>query len=213
MNHLVETEALTITRLSLGPYGTNCYLLVCPETRDSLLVDAPAQGERILEALEGTNPRYIVMTHNHPDHYQALALVAEKLAAPVAAHPADWAGLPLRPDLEVRDGENLSFGRVTARIIHTPGHTPGSLCLLAGDQLLAGDTLFPGGPGKTGSPAAFQEIVGSIQDKLLDLPDRTAVLPGHGDSTSIGQERPAIESFLARPWPKDLCGDVLWEEA
>jgi len=211
MDRIVETGTLIILKLVLGPFQTNGYILVCPQTGDSLVVDAPAEGERILQALQGTKPRYIIMTHDHLDHTQALAQVAGSLAVPVAVHRADADGLPVRPEVFVSDGETLTLGRTQVRIIHTPGHTPGSLCLSIGDQLLAGDTLFPGGPGRTGSPAAFRQIMGSIRDRLLGLPDETAVHPGHGDSTTIGRERPAIEAFLARSHPEELHGDVLWE--
>jgi len=99
---------------------------------------------------------------------------------------------------------------VSLRVLHTPGHTPGSLCLLFGKHLFSGDTLFPGGPGKTGTPAAFEQIVNSITEKLFVLPDETLVYPGHGEDTILGKEKQAFAVFSSRPSNPGLCGDVLW---
>jgi len=95
-------------------------------------------------------------------------------------------------------------------VLHTPGHTPGSLCLLSGKHLFSGDTLFPGGPGKTGNPAAFEQIINSITEKLFILPDETLVYPGHGEDTVLGKEKQEFAVFSSRPRTPGLCGDVLW---
>ena len=116
----------------------------------------------------------------------------------------------MKVDRPLADGARIPFGKAGIRVLHTPGHTPGSLCFLAGKYLLAGDTLFPGGPGHTESPARFQQILASITNKLLSLPDETLVFPGHGEETPVGRERPAIDRFLARTRDPELCGDVLW---
>lgn len=210
MTRIIATTELTIDKIPLGPYQTNAYILVCPRTRKSVLVDAPAEAGRIIQALGDTDPQYILMTHSHMDHTQALAEVVDRLAAPVLAHEADWADMPVRPDRTAADQQIIRFGQVEIKILHTPGHTAGSISFLIGDQLLSGDTLFPGGPGRTGSPAGFLRIVKSIEDNFLPLEDNTAVHPGHGESTTIGVERPAIQAFLNRPRVGNLCGDVLW---
>ena len=102
---------------------------------------------------------------------------------------------------------------MVVRVIHTPGHTPGSVCFLVGRYLIGGDTLFPGGPGHTDTPADLQQTIRSIVQRLYVLPDATLVLPGHGDETTIGASRHEYAVFASRPHPPDLCGDVLWETA
>jgi hydroxyacylglutathione hydrolase len=104
----------------------------------------------------------------------------------------------------------VTVGELALKIIHTPGHTPGSISFLTGLYLLSGDTLFPGGPGKTQSPELFQQILETLTNKIFTLPDDIAVHPGHGDSTTLGKERPAFEAFIAKGYDANLCGDVLW---
>ncbi len=116
-----------------------------------------------------------------------------------------------RIDRPLADGDELSVGEVTGRAIHTPGHTPGSTCFLVGRFLIAGDTLFPGGPGHTNSPQELQQTIQSITQRLYALPDETVILPGHGDDTTIGRSKQEYAAFASRPHPPELCGDVLWE--
>jgi len=210
---LVDNGRLRLTQLSLGPYGTNTYILTCLATGESAVVDAPGEAARVIEALEGTTPRFLLMTHAHMDHTGALAELKAALGLSVAAHPLEAPGLGLEPDRLLQGGENIRLGRLTLNVLHTPGHTPGSLCFLVGRHLLAGDTLFPNGPGNTRTPAAFQEIVRSISDKLFTLPDETGVYPGHGDTTTIGQEKANYAKYQAGPQDPNRCGDVLWTPA
>ena len=167
----------------------------------------------ILERLGGTDLKLILMTHNHFDHVQALTEILSTLKPTLAAHVADSTGLPAQPDILLSDGQPINFGRVRLKTLYTPGHTAGSLCFLSGDHLISGDTIFPGGPGKTSSPEAFSQIVESIGQKILPLADKTQIYPGHGDSTSLERERTAVEAFLSRPMPLGLCGDVVWTAA
>jgi len=208
---LHKDETLSITRLVLPPWDTNCYLVACVTTGQALLIDAPAQPEQILAATSGLRVPTIVITHAHGDHVMALADVHSALRAAVAAHPADAPRLPVSPEVALEDGQDLAVGALKARVIHTPGHTPGSVCLLVGSHLLAGDTLFPGGPGHTSSPGELEVLLQSLAAKLFVLPDETVVYPGHGEGTTIGRERAAFERFIGRPRRPDLCGDVLWE--
>jgi glyoxylase-like metal-dependent hydrolase (beta-lactamase superfamily II) len=210
---LVDEKDLRLTQLSLGPYGTNTYIVTCAATGESAVVDAPGEAARVLEALAGTTPRLLLMTHAHMDHTGALAELKAALKVPMAAHPLEAPGLHPGPDQLLTGGETLSLGRLTLTVLHTPGHTPGSLCFLTGRHLLAGDTLFPDGPGHTRSPAAFGEIVGAITQNLFALPDETGVYPGHGGTTTIGREKTNYARFLARPRDPGLCGDVLWVPA
>jgi glyoxylase-like metal-dependent hydrolase (beta-lactamase superfamily II) len=194
----------------LGPYETNSYILTCPRTGDILLVDAPAETSEILKALKGTHTRYILMTHNHMDHIGALSELKFKLRVPIGVHRLDAKSLPLRPEILLEDGEKVPYGKTSLKVLHTPGHTPGSLSFLIGRYLIAGDTIFPGGPGKTRSPAALQLIIESISSKIFVLPDDTTIYPGHGDSTLLRKEKEEFAIFSSHSHDPNLFGDVLW---
>ncbi|HEY32943.1 MAG TPA: MBL fold metallo-hydrolase [Dehalococcoidia bacterium] len=204
-----EDTNIKIVQLDVvGGIVSNAYLLVCQKSKDSVLVDTPGDASKLLEQLQGTNPRYILITHNHFDHLMAFSEVRSKLQVPVAAHPLDV--LPSPPDILLGDGDTISFGDIALQVLHTPGHTPGSLCFYTDKYLISGDTLFPGGPGKTGSPDALKQIIKSITDKLLPLPDDTQVFSGHGDATVLKKEKEEIATFKSRSHDPNLCGDVLW---
>jgi glyoxylase-like metal-dependent hydrolase (beta-lactamase superfamily II) len=163
-----------------------------------------------LERLKETRPKYILITHNHMDHTGALSELKSTLDLPVAAHADDAGRLPVSADHLLNDGDVISLGDIQISVLHTPGHTPGSICFLTGNYLIAGDTIFPDGPGKTGSPADFQRIVASLTAKIFVLPDDIQIFPGHGNSTILERERQAFEAFSARGLDANLCGDVLW---
>ncbi|MBW1711434.1 MAG: MBL fold metallo-hydrolase [Deltaproteobacteria bacterium] len=207
---VAKDDSISIEKLELGPFGTNAYILTCQKTGESVLVDAPGEAEKIFERLEGTTPQYILMTHSHMDHVGALKEVKSKLKVPLAAHASDSGGLPSSTDVQLNDGDVVSFGNIKLRVMHTPGHTPGSLCFLTGKYLISGDTIFPGGPGKTGSPGAFEQIVNSITSKIFKLPGDTAIYPGHGDPATVEQGKQEFEVFSSKPHDPGLCGDVLW---
>jgi glyoxylase-like metal-dependent hydrolase (beta-lactamase superfamily II) len=207
---MIQNEDIQIDKLELGPWGTNAYIVVCRKTQESLIVDAPAEARKILDTLEGTHPRYILMTHNHLDHVGALAELQHKLKVPIAAHALDAAGLPVIPQKRLNDGDTLTLGKLRFQVRHTPGHTPGSVCFKVGRYLLAGDTIFPGGPGKTRSPADFKQIIQTITERIFVLPDDTLVYPGHGESTILKKEKLEFAAFQSRPHDPNLCGDVVW---
>jgi len=210
---VVKNETIQIERYELGPFGTNTYIMTCLKTGDSVVVDAPGDANKILDQLQHTNPKYILMTHNHMDHTGVLAELKSALNVPVAAHPADADRLPIPVDMLLGDGEEIAFGNIRLAVMHTPGHTPGSLCFYTERYLISGDTLFPDGPGKTGSPADFKQIVESLKNKIFVLPDDTQVFSGHGDQTILGKEKQAFEAFSAKSHDPNLCGDVLWSKA
>ena len=210
---VAKDDRIRIEKLELGPFGTNAYFLICRQTSASVLVDAPGEAGKILAQLKGTEPKYILMTHNHMDHTGALAEVKSALNVPIAAHRDDAGGLPLQADMLLSDGDVVSWGDLELTVMHTPGHTTGSLCFLTGNYLIAGDTLFPDGPGKTGSPADFRRIVESLTSKIFVLSEDTRIYSGHGDSTVLKKEKQAFEAFSARDHDPNLCGDVLWSSA
>jgi len=210
MSVIVQDDSIQIERLSLGPFGTNSYLLICQKTGASVIVDAPGDAEKVLKRLEGTHPKYILMTHNHMDHVDALAALKSALNVPLAAHEDDAGGLPVKPEQYLNHDDTIPFGEIQLKVLHTPGHTPGSLCFLTGSYLISGDTIFPGGPGKTWSPDDFKKIVESLRNKIFTLPDETQVYPGHGDATVLKKEKHEFEAFSSKPHDPDLCGDVVW---
>jgi len=210
MTTVVKNDRIQIIRLELGPFGTNSYILICQETNESVVVDAPGEAGMVVERLKETQPKYILMTHDHFDHIGGLVELRSALEVPVAAHIADANDLPLEPDLLLNDGDEILLRAIKLRVLHTPGHTPGSVCFLVGNYLIAGDTLFPGGPGKTQSPADFRRIIESITQRLFVLPDELKVYPGHGEATTIKEAKQQYEVFSTRPHDPNLCGDVEW---
>ncbi len=190
---------MQVTKITLGPMDNNVYVVVCPHTNESAVIDASHDAARIAEAAAGTSVQYILLTHGDADHIDALQDLRARLGVPVGIHPAEAGRLPTPPDFELTDGQEIAIGDIRLRVIHTPGHTPGSVCFYAGDTLIDGDTLFPGGPGAThDDKARFGQIIDSIREKLFVLPDNTAVRPGHGADTTIGAEKPHLQEWIDR---------------
>lgn len=210
MTIIVKDNALQIERLTLGPYGTNAYIVTCLKTNAAVLVDAPAEANTLIQKLEGAEVKYILMTHNHPDHTGALKKLYSRLEVPLAAHEADAADLPVKPDIYLNGGDNLEVGNLNIEVIHTPGHTPGCLCFRVGKYLLSGDTIFDGGPGASWSPADLKQIIGSITTKVFTLPDDTQIFPGHGESTVLKKEKDEYAVFASKPHDPGLYGDIVW---
>ena len=199
MPHHYEGDDLIVRKVRVGDMENNTYVLECPETHAALLVDGCFDAPAILRGCEGASVVGIVQTHGHFDHVQALAELKKELDVPVHAHPGEEYPVPI--DNELSDGDVLAFGNRDVRVLFTPGHTPGGICLVSGKHLVSGDTLFPGGPGNTWNDAeAFARIIESIETKLFVLDDDTAVYPGHGDDTTIGTERPSLKEWKDRGW-------------
>ena len=188
----------------------NGYLITCPETNECILIDTPGEPEKLLGAITDENIKAILITHNHGDHLAGFDAITGQVDAPVGISPADAHALSRPPELDLIDGKMIKFGNQELQVLNTPGHTDGASCFLVGKHLFSGDTLFPGGPGKSRSPEAFTQLLNSIQSKLLTLPDDTAVYPGHGDDTTIGDARLRHADFVSRDHPADLSGDVDW---
>ncbi|MEW6186887.1 MAG: MBL fold metallo-hydrolase [Thermodesulfobacteriota bacterium] len=210
MATVIENNEIRVDRLELGPYGTNAYIVVCQKTGESLVVDAPGEAGEISEGLKGTNPRYLLLTHDHFDHTGALDILREQLHFPLATHLKNTFKLKTPPEILIEDGSRLSLGELAVAVLHTPGHTPWSLCFKMGKILFAGDTIFPGGPGRTNSPQDFQQILASITERIFNLPADTVLYPGHGPETTVEKAKEEYAIFTSRPHEAGLCGDVLW---
>lgn len=205
---VLYNKEIRVEKLTLGPWESNCY--VVSSGKDAIIIDTPAETPKILGVVRGLNVGFILITHGHSDHLGALAEVKEALGAPVAVHPKDAYRLPVPPDLLLEHEKEIPLGSLKLKVIYTPGHTQGSVCVLLGQHLFAGDTIFPNGPGKTNSPQDFKTIVDSLVKQLFVLPDETIVYPGHGEGTILGKEKQLFAAFNSRPHQPDLCGDVLW---
>jgi glyoxylase-like metal-dependent hydrolase (beta-lactamase superfamily II) len=209
-----EDGALRLIKVGpLGPFANNAYAIADRKAGQAIVVDMPSQSARLLEAVRGLRIVAVLLTHSHPDHWAEYDEVKQATGAPVHCHPDERIIPADKIDRPLSDGDHLSVGAVSVMVLHTPGHTPGSCCFLVGRHLISGDTLFPGGPGRTNSADDLQRTIASITTSLYTLPDDTIVLPGHGDNTTIGRSRQEYAAFAARSHPPDLHGDVTWESS
>lgn len=200
-----ELTDLTVTKVSVGPMDNNAYLLRCRVTGEQLLIDAANDAARLLDLIGDAGLSTVVTTHQHHDHWYALEDVVSASGATSIAHPADAGALPVA-NVTVEDGETVRVGEVPLEVIHLVGHTPGSIALLYRDpsgfpNLFTGDSLFPGGPGRTTDPKNFKSLMDDLEAKVFDrLPDETWFYPGHGNDSTLGTERPSIPEWRARGW-------------
>ena len=204
-----EIDGLIVTKIAVGPMNNNAYLLRCASTGQALLIDAANEPGRLIELIGDVPVGTIVTTHRHADHWQALWEVQEHTGAEVVAHPVDADELPVTVTHRAEHGEVLRFGDAEVSVIHLRGHTPGSIAIcydasgrLAGEpHVFTGDSLFPGGVGKTVTPETFTSLLNDVTERLFDrLPDATWVYPGHGNDTTLGTERPHLGEWRERGW-------------
>ena len=196
-----EDDRVQITKVVVGPMVNNVFFVRCAETGESVMVDAADEPDVLLPLCEELAVGDVLTTHGHGDHIQAVPAV-RRAGHRVGVAQADAEMLPAY-DFEIADEDVIEVGRLRLHSLHTPGHTPGSTCFKVEGSpvLLSGDTLFPGGPGNTRrNPVHFATIIRSIQQRLFVLPDDTVVLPGHGDDTTIGTERPHLQEWIDRGW-------------
>lgn len=207
---------MIIKVLSVGALETNCYLVWCPNTKEAIVIDPGDEGERILEVIREMEIKikYIVNTHGHHDHIGANKELKEATGAPIVIHSQDAKMLtdPVHnlskflgsttkepaADQLVEDGDVISFGQINLKVLHTPGHTPGGMCLYSQEEKVCftGDTIFNGSVGRTDLPGgSYATLIKSIYDKLLTLPSDVTIYPGHGPKSTISEEK-AINPFL-----------------
>ena len=205
-----DLQDVSITKVSVGPMDNNAYVLVDKATGQALLIDAANETDRLLDTVDTVAARdklsALATTHKHWDHIQSLEDVVGAVHPSTYAHEQDAPELPVTPDHLVGDDDTIAFGDSFVEIIHLDGHTPGSIALLYRDpagtaHIFTGDSLFPGGPGKTNSPEDFTSLVDDLEERVFGaLPDETWVYPGHGDDTTLGKERPSLPEWRARGW-------------
>jgi glyoxylase-like metal-dependent hydrolase (beta-lactamase superfamily II) len=190
-----------VHKVVVGPYENNVFVVRCRQTGDAVLLDAANEHDRLLELCQRLGVRTVLETHGHWDHIQAVPQLRD---AGYSVHvTAGDAGMLPSYDELLEDDAVLPVGRLRLRTITTPGHTPGSICFRLEDKplLFSGDTLFPGGPGNTRTDLGdFDTIIESIDRRLFTLPADMIVLPGHGADTTIGTERPQLQSWIDRGW-------------
>ncbi len=198
--HYEDTQA-EIHKVVVGPVDNNVFVLRCKQTGDAVLLDAANEHDRLLDLCQALGVRTVLETHGHWDHIQAVPAVRD--AGYQVGVTAEDAEMLDAYDYLLEDEAVIAVGRLRLHTILTPGHTPGSMCFrVEGSPVLfSGDTLFPGGPGATGYPGGdFDGIIESIDRRLFTLPVDTLVLPGHGDDTTIGAERPHLDEWIERGW-------------
>lgn len=200
---------MIVKKLVVGPLATNCYIVGSESSKEGMIIDPGAEANQILSSVKdtGLDIKFIVLTHSHIDHIGALKEVKEATGAEVAIHTDDAQALkgqepslgamfglsypsPPPPDRLLGDGESIDIGNLRFSVLHTPGHTPGGICLLGEGIVFSGDTLFNYGVGRADLPGgSYSQLMDSISTKLMTLPDTTIVYPGHGPDTTIGTER------------------------
>ncbi|GAA2590701.1 MBL fold metallo-hydrolase [Actinomadura fulvescens] len=203
VDHLVTSGTFS---LDGGTWEVDNNVWIVGDDTEAIVIDAAHDADAIAAAVGDRTLAAIVCTHGHDDHIDAAPALAARTGAPVLLHPADlmlWKQRhpDVEPDAELADRQVITVAGTELTVLHTPGHSPGAVCLYAADlgTVFSGDTLFQGGPGATGrSFSDFPTIITSIQERLLTLPARTLVRTGHGDDTTIGDEAPHLEEWIAR---------------
>jgi glyoxylase-like metal-dependent hydrolase (beta-lactamase superfamily II) len=202
-----ELPGLTITKLAVSEMANNAYLLTSTATGEALLVDAAADAPALLAMIGDADVRTVVTTHGHWDHHRALPEVVAATGATTVAHPADSADLPVPVGRPVEHGDTVTVGDQTLEVVHLRGHTPGSIALVwrgpegAGMHVFTGDSLFPGGPGRTTSPTDFTSLMNDLEERIFGrFDDSTWIYPGHGKDSTLGTERPHLGEWRARGW-------------
>lgn len=197
---------LQITKIAVGEMNNNAYLLRCTLTGEQVLIDAAAEADRLLELIGEDGLARVVTTHRHDDHWQALAEVVDRTGAETVAGERDADELPVPVAVRVQTGARVRVGSCELEVVEVVGHTPGSIALAYDDpdgivHLFTGDSLFPGGVGKTWSPDDFTSLIDDVETKIFGVyPDDTRVYPGHGHDTTLGAERPHLAEWRERGW-------------
>ena len=195
----------------MGPFNNNAYIVRDTGAGQALLVDMPLEEGPLLEAIAAEGGvQTVIATHWHRDHWMTYDAVRGATSAPVLVGDQEINIPEERIDGRLADGEEVQVGGARLTVLHTPGHTPGSISLRVGRAVITGDTLFDGGPGKTFAEGDLETLLASIAARLLPLPEETTVLPGHGGATTIGESRLGFDAYQQKPLAAGYFGDVEW---
>ncbi|MEM0095122.1 MAG: MBL fold metallo-hydrolase [Candidatus Bathyarchaeia archaeon] len=212
---------MKVQTLTVGKLFTNCYVAACTQTREAIIIDpgfeTSTEATEVFRYVDGEalKIKFIINTHGHPDHVCGNGIAKEKFKAPILIHEKDahmlgtfgkviakffgFKNFSPPADMLLKDGDTVKFGNITLKVIHTPGHSPGSISLLGEKEIFTGDTLFAGSIGRTDLPQGSDKDMRSSLEKLARLPDFLKVYPGHGPATTIGEEK-ANNPFLTMNW-------------
>lgn len=203
-------------------FANNAYLITCNRTNNSVVIDTPDQPNELVAAASTTNLQMILITHGHRDHVEGYRSVGSDETPAVGIGKPDRTSLPTSAPttVDVSTNQQINVGDISLRSMETPGHTPGSTCyVLESPESIAanepshvftGDTLFPGGPGRSSSNIALKQLILSLETHIFVLPESTVVLPGHGEFTTIRESKNEFEIFKSKPFDESLSGDVTW---
>lgn len=202
---------MQIRTTSVGPWAMNAYVLICPNTQASVLIDPGAEPHKLVELLEGTDPKAILITHAHMDHVGALDQMRKELNVPVLAHLGRNGSSGLKVDQWLHGDERLPVGDQIVVVYSTPGHADDQVSFGAQDGTIfvVGDTIFEGGPGKTWSVQGFQSTLDTLRNVVLTWPDHAMCYPGHGKAFRLGEIRSAIQHFVDQDHGH-FFGDAQW---
>lgn len=205
---------LELSRLAVGSFQSNCYLLWDREGEAAALIDPGAEPQKIHAWSEGAPVSKILITHGHHDHVGALDEVRRAFNVPVYGHARDAEHFSLEFDNTIASGSQIKLGIAELEVYEVPGHTPGSVAFVLVEEPFAraivGDAIFPGGPGHTRSHAELNQLLDALAETVFTWPDAVTLHPGHGEATTVGAEREAFEQLRDQELPADLYGDVTW---
>ena len=198
---------IVLEKIIVGPLSVNCYIMGCSKSKKMAVIDPGGDADKIWQKIQkiGYSFEYIINTHGHPDHTAGNKELKEKSLAKILSHPDDVAMMTTRenlfssifdfdpsppPDQLITEGQVITLGDISLKVIHTPGHSPGGICLLSGNIIFTGDTLFADGIGRTDFPGGnYAQLISSIKNKLYTLDDQLRILPGHGEESTMGKEK------------------------
>ncbi|MFL2804381.1 MAG: MBL fold metallo-hydrolase [Dehalococcoidia bacterium] len=205
-----KSSTFLLHKIKCGPFDNNAYVLVCRKTNQSILIDTPADPNVFIAIAESTKVNRILITHNHSDHIAGFDDVINAFNVPVSMSNYDSGVLDYDLLDDLQDDSIISFGNLNLQVLFTPGHTPGSTCFYLEGHLFSGDTLFPGGPGKTQSAEKLEQIIDSITKKLFILPPSTIFYPGHGDDGELFVSISEYEMYKSKNVHSQTFGDIDW---
>ena len=205
-----KSSTFLFYKIKCGPFDNNAYVLVCRETNQSILIDTPADPNVFIAIAESTKVNRILITHSHSDHIAGFDEVINTFKVPVNISKYDSNALNYDLLDDLKDDSKISFGNLNLQVLFTPGHTAGSTCFYLDGHLFSGDTLFPGGPGKTQSEEKLNQIIDSITGKLFVLPSSTIFYPGHGDDGELSVSISEYEIYKSKNVHSQTFGDIFW---